>query len=754
MEFKDIVNRDLVNLENCVDEPIHIPGTIQPFGFLLALKAPDLLIDFCSANTFDFCGLTYEQLLGKSFEEVFGAEQASAVKRYVLAHENIPGAPLALALMNKVFTCTIQVSPDQYLLEFEQQQEGKLQVADLYNQAKQLAVYMQSAGTLKMLCQSVADETRAITGYDRVMIYKFDENYNGGVIAESRCESVEPFIGLHYPHTDIPAQARELYLTNLFRVITDVNDKPVPIYTIADLPGKNLDLSMSVLRSVSPIHIQYLKNMGVGATMSVSLKHHDKLWGLIVCHHYSPMYLTSDVRVAAQLQAHFLSSQISVREVAEEYELAKKINSSLDELVSLIFSGDDIPIDSLIHQKELLTICNASSVIVVLNDEIYSQGNVPAEAEIRKLINWLHTYNSRTGFSTSNLSLLYPDAKKWCTALSGIIYYSLGANINDCIIWCRPELLEDVTWAGKPTKPQTREERLTPRTSFASWAEVKKCEGQKWQKPELVATASFVNAFQRYVYLVYLTKEERKQRQLNEKLREANVELENMYWIGSHDLKEPLRKIQMFASKIISDESAGNFDMIFHSVKRMNDSAQRMQLLISDILSYSRLSHVDEKLTMVSLNEVVTSVLEELYDEISALDAVKISYGDLPDVSGATFFLNQLFVNLLRNSLKFTRPGVPPQVSINYEGETFLPESGDPEQLFYKIVVADNGIGFDEKFKESIFKVFTRLHAQSSYGGSGVGLALCRKIMTNHKGYITAGSVPGVGAEFMLYFPR
>jgi chemotaxis family two-component system sensor kinase Cph1 len=185
MKFKDIVNRDLVNLTNCEHEPIHIPGSIQPYGFLFGLKIADLTIGFCSGNSFEYTGLRYEQLLGKSFELVFGEAETNNLKNYISVHDHSYLAPLEIKLAGKAFTCTIQTNPEVYIVEFEPASTENLVIADIYQQTKQFTSYLQKASTLQMLCQSIADEIRAMTGYDRVMIYRFDEDYNGEVFAES-----------------------------------------------------------------------------------------------------------------------------------------------------------------------------------------------------------------------------------------------------------------------------------------------------------------------------------------------------------------------------------------------------------------------------------------------------------------------------------------------------------------------------------------------------------------------------------------
>ncbi|RYZ79235.1 MAG: GAF domain-containing protein, partial [Proteobacteria bacterium] len=289
MKIKDIVNREIVNLKNCEHEPIHVPGSIQPHGFLLGLKASGE-IDFCSANTLEYINRTHDEILGNTFESVFGQEQFDALQNYIKLELQ---TPLKLELCGDVFLCTIHLSNGIRIIEAEPVPVVETNLS-IYDQTSKFLSYMHETHSLKELCQLVTDGTREITGYDRVMVYRFDKDYNGEVFAESCREDIEPFLGLHYPHTDIPSQARELYLQNLLRLIADINYTPVPLYTVDDREHKNLDLSHSILRSTSPIHVQYLQNMGVGATLTISLIHQKKLWGLIACHHYSSKTLSPE----------------------------------------------------------------------------------------------------------------------------------------------------------------------------------------------------------------------------------------------------------------------------------------------------------------------------------------------------------------------------------------------------------------------------------------------------------------------------
>lgn len=237
MRIKDIVNRDIVNLTNCEQEPIHIPGSIQPHGFLIAFDSVTMRIGYCSANIGEFTDISFETVLGKKFGEVFGQHNLEAVHAYTDKELMLSTTPLYLSISGISFICMLHKSGNELVLEAEPDVKLGSNAAEVYDQTSRFLTYMHETHTLQELCDLVAKGTRELTGYDRVMIYRFDKDYNGEVFAESRRDDLEPFLGLHYPHTDIPPQARELYMQNLLRLISDINYVPVPIYTIDDQPG-------------------------------------------------------------------------------------------------------------------------------------------------------------------------------------------------------------------------------------------------------------------------------------------------------------------------------------------------------------------------------------------------------------------------------------------------------------------------------------------------------------------------------------
>ncbi|RZJ69705.1 ATP-binding protein [Flavobacterium sp.] len=750
MKIKDIVNREIVNLTNCEHEPIHIPGSIQPHGFLLGLKSDNFNIDFCSANTIDYIHTPHGELLGKSFDAAFGDEQLQKLKDY-LSHA-MWSSPLKLDFGGSTFGCTVHKSDATFIVEAEPIAYNELPMSSIYDQTSQFLSYMNETHTLKELCQLVAEGTREITGYDRVMVYRFDKDYNGEVFAECVRDDLEPFHGLHYPHTDIPVQARELYLKNLLRLISDIGYKPVPIFTVDDAHGKNLDLSHSVLRSTSPIHIQYLQNMGVGATLTISLIHQKKLWGLIACHHYSPKNLTPEIRLAAQLQGNFLTSQIDVRQSYEEYEVSRKTNAALERLNALRLLPKPEAFERVVEFPEMLDLCNASGVSIKFGGEIFTAGSVPEIEDINELSNWLFHYTNGGQLFTDKLLGHLPDKPELCQKVPGIIYHSLGTNEESCVIWYRPETVTEVHWAGDPSKAIVKDAKgLSPRMSFELWKEFVKYQSKPWQNPELNSAANYAHSLQRQMSLILLTEESRRNLELNRILAETNSELENINWISTHDLQEPLRKIQLMASRLLSKDLDISPEVL-DSLVRMNNSANRMQTLLIDILKYTRIQHTKGTFEPVELSEMVSQTIEEL-KELAVEKNPEISVDKLPEIKGVLFLLKQLFSNLISNAIKYSREEVAPNISISYLGQRNNINPASPEKLFEAISVSDNGIGFDQKFADSIFNIFTRLHSHAEYKGSGVGLALCKKIMQTHGGFIEAKGETGLGSIFTLYFP-
>jgi len=756
MNLKNITNTDILNVTNCEAEPIHIPGSIQPFGYLLALNKTDNTIQYCSENCTTLFNTRLNQILGKPLSEFFNKVDAESFATYAAKIEEAE-KPFVFILVNQSFHITAFSTKENIVMEFEPFNQEGIELPDLFFQTKRFTYSTEIADNLQMLCQDVADETRKITGYDRVMIYRFDKDYNGQVFAESKINSIEPFLGLNYPDTDIPAQARDFFLLNRIRMIANVDLANVPLYTLDEnADNKSIDLTLSTLRSSSPMHIQYLINMGVGATFTIALINHGKLWGLIACHHYSAKHIPYHIRLAAHLQGVFLSSQIDVRQVADEFEMVKKTEKKLDSLQKIL-AGNEQSLaeeETLIQLKNLL---NADAVVIAYNGNFYKNGLLPEDEKLNNLMNWLVSTVEQDIFQTSKLSEIYPHAADLGSHIAGVVYFRIGKHTKNGIAWTRQELEKTVNWGGDPSKPMNADaanQSLTPRKSFALWKEAVKGQSTAWQKPEVNAASVICSYIQHQFHLAEMQEEELRYLTLNEKLQKANEELANMNWISTHDLKEPLRKIQMYASIILEKHHADVPEMVKINILRMQSSAGRMQNLIDALLSYTKLINEEKKLENSDLSHILEEIAVELKENIEEKGG-SVQWKNLPVIKGVTFLMRQLFENLINNSLKFTKEGRPAVIVISsqiIDEKTMKDNWPNSKDDYYKITVADNGVGFDPAYKKDLFKMFQRFHGKQ-YTGSGIGLSICQKIAEVHGGFIDADGEEGKGATFNIYLP-
>ncbi|MBP6730626.1 MAG: PAS domain S-box protein [Chitinophagales bacterium] len=241
----------------------------------------------------------------------------------------------------------------------------------------------------------------------------------------------------------------------------------------------------------------------------------------------------------------------------------------------------------------------------------------------------------------------------------------------------------------------------------------------------------------------------------NQELSRSNKELSSFGYVASHDLQEPLRKIMMFSQMIEENERKNLSQKGQHMLDKIHAGAQSMKRLIADLLAYSKLQSNETPEELVDLNVIVAGI-KEANAEIYAQQGAVIKVGALPKISGVSFQLQQLFENIIGNSLKYAREAVPPVVEITTDitsGKIVPHEGVEPNSTYYKITIADNGIGFDQQYSQKIFEIFQRLHRNEDYAGTGIGLAICKKIVQNHKGFIEAVGVPNVGATFIIYLP-
>ncbi len=492
------------DLSNCDRELIQFAGSIQPHGALLVLQSGEPVVLQASANSATVLGIPAERLLGRHLDLLRG-DLAPRVKRCLT--DGVPTTPwpfLAYVERDGVrmgFEALIhRDAASAIILELipADLPASAAFARELPQRIAAAVARLGGAPTLESLATEAVATYREIAGYDRVMFYRFDPDGHGEVIAEAKQEHLEPYLGLHYPASDIPPRARGLYVRNRVRVLADVNYEPVPLVPRLFPPtGDELDMSMSWLRSMSPLHLQYLKNMGVTGTLVASLVRDGKLWGLIACHHYSPRRVPYAVRAACDLVAEIVATRIAVLENFTEVRSAAFVSRLKVRLIEATTTRGGWQGALMENSRDLMRAVGATGVVLAFEGELHSAGDVPSTADQRTLVEWALVQPAQGGvFASSTVSRDVREFATLAPTASGILGVELSRPGGEVLVWLRGERVREVRWAGNPHKPilpgnDPRE--LSPRRSFAVWTEQVRNTSRQWS-PGDVITARAVGA--------------------------------------------------------------------------------------------------------------------------------------------------------------------------------------------------------------------------------------------------------------------
>lgn len=487
---------DPVDLTNCDREPIHILGAIQPIGFLIALTA-DWIVARASENLADFIGLTPAEAIGRPLADIFRAgavhdlRNRTAILRGPDAIERLFGTELVDG--RGAFDVAVHFSGNQVVVEAE---PSTGEFGDVTGMVRSMITRLDQCGDMPTFFREGARQVRALVGFDRVMVYRFAADGSGEVVAEACKSGIGRFLGLHYPASDIPAQARILYTRNLLRVIADVNATPVPVVPALDATGEPLDLSLSVLRSVSPIHIEYLKNMGVDASLSISIIVEGKLWGLFACHNYAPRCPTFERRSVAELFAQMFSMRLESRERQEVVDFERRARDISDQLLGAVASDETLLRDPDWLADILTHAIPADGVGVWLSGNYAFSGATPPTDDFRRIVRALNATAAGKVFATDHIGALIDNADGFAGTASGLLAIPVSRSPRDYVVLFRSEMIRSVRWAGDPHKPVEygpNGPRLTPRESFAEWQELVRGRSQPFT-PSQVRVAETLRA--------------------------------------------------------------------------------------------------------------------------------------------------------------------------------------------------------------------------------------------------------------------
>lgn len=719
----------VVDITNCDREPIHIPGHVQGHGYLVAVDTSNFSIQYISENLLQKTGLEATALLGKTVETCL--EKSNIQLQHISLSQLLSCAnettcedinPVSVSIDDQPYYLILHRHNDYLVMEFEPR-ESSVEIALQRLISSSLSKILDGK-TLRNILQNAAEQVKEIIHYDRVMIYKFWEDEHGEVIAEAKNEDLEPFLGLHYPATDIPKQARALYKLNLTRIIADVYHPASPVTAMSDIAAAfPLDLTFSTLRAVSPIHIQYLKNMGVAASFSVSLIAHGELWGLIACHNYTPRFIDYKEREGARLIGQILSAQLEFRDEEENKEYHKQYQQAADDMIRQMTKDWDVLNAITMHPQLLQQATGAHGAVILVENTTYRVGITPDAGQIAEIVRWLQEHPTPPVFHTESFCKYYKPASHFAGTASGLMVCMLSKEMGEYILWFKPERIKTVNWAGNPGKNIEQDAAgnitISPRRSFDVWSQQVENTSEPWSKAEINTVMRL-----REDIMHILNQKANQLRQLNEKLKEAYEELDTFSYTISHDLKTPITSIKNYTEIILEENDSLNEDtlQILHRITRVAD---KMHLLIKEVLAYSRISRkevIKEKLDMRNLLEDIVNELKVAYK----IDQTNIIIKNMPDLQADKTMITQVFTNIIGNALKYSSQSPNPTVVIDAE-------TGEDEIVYS---VQDNGVGIDVQFGSQVFEIFKRMDNVKQFEGSGVGLSIVKRIMEKHFGKV------------------
>jgi light-regulated signal transduction histidine kinase (bacteriophytochrome) len=739
----------------CEKEPIHAPQAIQPHGALLAARQDSLRITHASANLAAILGREAADMLGQDLGAALGTAMRDTVLAALPEGQTADGRVLHSHGQRLPVTgggaviLTAHRSGDHVCIDIEPDRPEPL--AATLTMAQAVLHSFEEACDPRHLARLAVRGLRDLTGYDRVMAYCFAPDGSGEVIAEDLAAGLEPYFGLHYPASDIPAQARRLYLRQRVGAVADANYQPVPLLANPALDdGAPLDLTNSLLRSVSPLHREFMRNMRTAASLTIGLEYEQTLWGMLVCHHESPRIVGPDLRATAAMVGQVVSMLVKRLIKAERLARRRTRQASFRALVDS-FATNGVPLEALAAaQEDLLRLMDATGAIVSSGGTVRCIGRTPPPATAGRALARLMVAGSGDILAVDDLARRYPELSACCADGSGALLLPLERGTDDAVLWFRPEQSRVIEWGGNPSNhlrvnPQTGQ--LHPRSSFAVWRETVRGRSTPWDEGDVSLADELRDAIE--------TEQARRTRaELNEMhrierlaaqpdrarldLERSNAELEEFAYAASHDLKAPLRAIEHLAQWIAEDIGPGASAETTTNLQLLRGRVTRLQRLLDGLLAYSRVGHrIDAPAEDVCVPDVVRGIVALQPPPAGfAVECV----GEMPVLHTERVPLEVVLRNLINNGIMHhDRASGRIEVAMRLAGGVA------------EFRVSDDGPGIAPRFHERIFHIFQTLNSRDDRESSGIGLAIVRKKVQIRGGDIRIESAPPIrGSTFVF----
>lgn len=686
------------DLTACDREPIHVPGAIQPHGCLLVVEPATAAVIQAAGDTRRLIGAEPDSILGRSVQEVLGRSPCDLLGR--LPH-GPPGEPVHLGCVTPPpagaqLDLLAHERDGCLILELEPAPQERVTAAGVLASVRAAAAALGLYRNLYRLCDVAAHEVRALVGFDRVMVYRFLADGSGTVVADARPAGWSSLLDHRYPASDIPQQARELYRRNLIRLIPDVAYRPAPLVpALCPLTGRPLDMSDCTLRSVSPVHVEYLTNMGVAASMSVSLVCDGRLWGLIACHHAGPRYLPYELREACKHIGQILAQQIAAREDAERHAERLRLRTAQDEFVNLVRGAASIEAALAGHGDELQAAIPSDGVAVVHGEEVAASGRTPSPVQIMALVRWLLGRDLSRPYATDSLKQAHAAAAAFQTVASGLLAVVVSRGEPLLVLWFRAEQVETVRWAGDPHKPVQADAEtgvLRPRRSFALWRETVCGRSRAWSDAEIAAA-------RRLCHSVLDLRRQEELRALNARLRRSLAEQEEL--VAQKDLlmREVNHRVQNSIQLVSSLLHLDGLDAAEPAVRTRFEEAQRRLRAVAMV--HQRLWRSDQ-IGAVDLDGYLCGLRDELVASWGRQwePHVHVHAPPMQVPTGTAVSLGLAITELMTNAVKYAYGGGVGPVAI---------DAAEDDGGMLAIAVADRGIGMAAGQPEGFGSRLTRL---------------------------------------------
>ena len=750
----------------CGTIPLHNTNAIQPHAALLVVSVGDFKVVQISSNVCEWLGVAEKDILNQPLDGIVERVSLDKIREKYSKSFFKYAVPDYLTFFSNKSSRTYLTrihQKDTYLLvevEFVNEISERKPFINAYQKLQEIAASINQSTNIQELATTACHEIKRVSGFDKVMIYAFDEKWNGLVIAEAMEEGMDTYLGLKFPASDVPKQARDLYLRNSYRIIPDRKYKKVSLIPeLNPLTGGLTNLTDVKSRSVLDVHLEYLASMNVQASMSTRIIHNEALWGLIACHHRKPKLLSFEECAVFELMSNVISSKLS--SLVNQFRADERIrlNTLLSEIASKINLFDSLRNAFKKYGNEITTLLGGDGIAVCWEGEVFTTGITPQEHQIKALLPWLRTKGFKELVDITSLPGAFEPAKEYSSVGSGILVLPIQPYDGNFILAFKMEAVKTVSWGGNPDNAITFEAdsaKYHPRNSFAIWKETVRLTSEPWSEEELIAAERFRNVVVENALKRLTSNLEQKVQERtvqlgvsNENLSRALEEVQELTHVTSHDLQEPVRKILLFASELdkpIEERTKKGY------IEKIVKASRRISSLITDLVNISKVRG-DKTFQQCDLQVIVNRVLNR-FGEVISKHNIKVTVTNLPAINAVPEQMELLFTKLIDNAIKFRSPTGHSQIEIKggFVSSPSAEAKEDKSGSFVKISVVDDGIGFNYKYANKVFKVFETLHP-GEYEGTGSGLAIAKRIVESHGGKIFAQGTENEGAVFTVILP-